>query len=77
MARANYVTVTSDKKKGTAFFLCLIGGLFGAHQFYVGKIGMGILYFCTAGCFLKCYWSDLGKIGLGKFTDNTGMYLRA
>lgn len=32
---ANYVTVTSDKKKWVAFFLCLFLGCFGAHYFYV------------------------------------------
>lgn len=73
---ANYVTLTSDKRKGTAFWLCLIGGIFGLHQFYVGKIGTGFFYFCTMGCFLKCYWHDLGQILRGKFKDNTGTYLR-
>ena len=77
MARTNYVTVTSDKKRGTAYLLCLIGGLFGAHQFYVGKTFKGILYLCTAGCFLKAYWYDLRQIRKGRFTDNVGMYLRA
>ena len=28
---SNYVTVTSDKKKWVAFFLCLFLGCFGAH----------------------------------------------
>lgn len=77
MAKTNYVTLTSNKKKGTAYFLCLVGGLFGAHQFYVGRRMTGILYACTLGCFLKAYWSDLRKIRRGTFTDNTGMPLRA
>lgn len=74
---ANYVTVTSDKKRGTAYLLCLIGGLFGAHQFYVGRPLAGFLYACTAGCFFKAYWYDLGQIRRGKFQDNAGTYLRA
>ena len=35
------------KNKWTAFFLCLFIGIFGAHKFYEGKTGMGIVYLCT------------------------------
>ena len=73
---ANYVTVTSDKHKWTAFWLCLFGGYIGLHMFYVGRIGKGILYCCTLGCFFRCYWHDLGAILSGKFKDNVGQYLR-
>lgn len=39
------------KNKTTALILCLLGfvGLGGLHRFYLGHIGMGILYFCTGG----------------------------
>lgn len=37
------------KNKWVAFFLCLFFGCFGAHKFYEGKTGMGILYLCTCG----------------------------
>lgn len=75
---ANYVTNTSDKKKGTALILCLLGyvGLGGLHYFYVGKIGKGVLYLCTAGlCFIGTT-IDLIKILNGTFTDNVGTPLR-
>lgn len=39
------------KNKWTAFFLCLFLGEFGAHKFYEGKVGMGILYLLTLGLF--------------------------
>lgn len=39
------------KDKWTAFLLCLFIGYFGAHKFYEGKTGMGILYLCTGGLF--------------------------
>ena len=37
--------------KWVAFFLCLFLGVIGAHKFYEGKTGMGILYLFTAGLF--------------------------
>lgn len=39
------------KNKWVAFFLCLFLGFFGAHKFYEGKIGMGIVYLFTIGLF--------------------------
>ncbi len=39
------------KNKWVAFCLCLCLGYFGAHKFYEGRIGMGILYLCTGGLF--------------------------
>lgn len=37
--------------KWVSFVLCLLLGYLGAHKFYEGRIGMGILYFFTAGLF--------------------------
>jgi len=75
---ANYVTQTSDKQKKKALICCLLGlvGLGGIHMFYVGRIGAGILYFCTAGLFLFGTISDLIKISTGGFRDNAGAPLR-
>lgn len=39
------------KNKWVAFFLCLFLGGIGAHKFYEGKVGMGILYIFTVGLF--------------------------
>ena len=39
------------RNKWVAFFLCLFLGAVGAHKFYEGKVGMGILYLLTGGLF--------------------------
>ena len=39
------------KNKWVALCLCFFLGAFGAHKFYEGKIGMGILYLLTVGLF--------------------------
>ena len=40
-----------SRNKWVAFFLCLFLGMIGAHKFYDGKTGMGILYLFTGGLF--------------------------
>lgn len=57
--------VGTPKNKWVAFFLCLFFGFLGAHKFYEGKIGMGILYFFTVGLFVLGIVKDLIDI-LGK-----------
>ena len=42
---------TRERNKWTAFLLCLFLGCFGAHKFYEGKTGVGILYLLTGGLF--------------------------
>ena len=74
---AHYQTITSDKNKDTALLLCVFGGWLGLHQFYVGKIGKGILYLFTLGFFFIGWGLDIIKILLGSFRDNVGAPLRA
>ena len=73
---ANYTTITSDKSKKTALLCCIFGGFLGIHQFYVGKIGKGILYLCTARIFCIGWIVDIIKIATGGFLDNAGAPLR-
>ena len=37
------------RNKWVAFFLCLFIGYLGAHKFYEGKTGTGVLYLLTCG----------------------------
>ncbi len=73
---SSYVTPTSDKKKKTALFLCIFGGLLGAHYFYVCRIGRGLLAVLTINFCGFGWFADTFKIAVGRFKDNTGMYLR-
>lgn len=41
-----------------AWLLHTYSGIFGAHRFYLGKWGTGILYLCTGGLFLIGYYYD-------------------
>lgn len=43
--------VGNSRNKWVAFVLCLFLGFIGAHKFYDGKTGMGILYIFTFGLF--------------------------
>lgn len=71
-----YVTYTSDKKKGVALILCIFLGLLGVHNFYVGRIGRGILFLLTGGLFSIGWLVDIIKIATGSFRDNVGAPLR-
>ena len=73
---SQYVTYTSDKKKGVALILCIFLGVIGAHNFYVGRIGRGLLFLCTGGLFAIGWLVDIIKIATGSFRDNVGAPLR-
>ena len=69
---AHYETMTSDKDKNTTLLLCIFGGALGAHHFYVGNIGKGLLYMFTVGFFIVGWIFDIFKILAGNFKDKTG-----
>ena len=62
----------SDKKILPAFLLCFFLGTFGAHRFYVGKIGTGILQLLTLGGLGIWAIIDMVMLAMGKFTDKQG-----
>lgn len=61
-----------NKSKLTALLLCILFGGIGIHRFYTGKIGTGILWLLTGGCFGIGYVVDIIMIATGKFMDKDG-----
>ena len=57
------MAVVPIKSKGVAYLLWFFLGIVGAHKFYLEKIGMGILYFCTFGLFFIGWIIDLFTLG--------------
>jgi TM2 domain-containing membrane protein YozV len=65
----------SSKSRTVAFLLCAFLGGVGAHQFYVGRFGKGVLYMLTLGFLgIGCLY-DLISIVLGRFRDSDGKLL--
>jgi TM2 domain-containing membrane protein YozV len=62
----------TEKRILPAFLLCFFFGVFGAHRFYVGKIGTGILQIVTLGGLGIWALIDLIMIIVGAFTDKEG-----
>lgn len=48
---AGGVFIGKPRNKWVALLLCFFLGLLGAHKFYEGKTGMGVLYIFTCGLF--------------------------
>jgi hypothetical protein len=62
----------SEKSRAVALALCIPLGVFGAHRFYVGKIGTGLLQLVTLGGLGLWYLYDLITIASGEFRDADG-----
>lgn len=67
---------TSLKSKTAAALLCAFLGVLGVHRFYVGKIGTGILWLLTGGCFGIGVIIDFIMILCGSFTDKDGALVK-
>jgi hypothetical protein len=62
----------SSKSRGVALALAALLGPFGAHRFYVGKTGTGVLMLCTLGGAGLWYLYDLILVSGGSFRDADG-----
>ncbi len=59
--------ISQTKKKYTALICCILGGWFGLHYFYVGRIKKGILYTFTFGLFAIGWIVDIVRLKKGGF----------
>src|SRR4051812_20377707 len=62
----------SNKSRGVATALAALLGVFGAHRFYVGKTGTGVLMLCSVGGLGIWYLYDLILVAAGSFRDAEG-----
>ena len=62
----------SDKSRAVALVLGGCLGVFGAHRFYVGKFGTGILQAVTFGGLGMWWLYDMILVSFGSFTDSEG-----
>jgi hypothetical protein len=67
--------VESDRVRSVAVALAIPLGVFGAHRFYVGKVGTGILQLCTLGGGGLWWLYDFILILTGEFRDSEGRRL--
>jgi hypothetical protein len=59
----------SHRSRLTALLLCLLLGWVGAHRFYVGKIGTGLIWLFSLGIFGIGLIFDLILIATGELRD--------
>ena len=53
-----YVPQTAQKGITEAYLMWFFLGIFGGHRFYLGHVGIGILYLCTCGGFFIGWFID-------------------
>jgi TM2 domain-containing membrane protein YozV len=66
----------SERSRGLALALSLVGGFLGMHRFYVGKTGSGIAMIVTLGGLGMWWFYDTILIAFGEFRDADGLPLR-
>ena len=59
----------------TTLIICVLLGVVGGHQFYVGNIGKGLLYVFTGGLFGIGWLIDIICLLMGTFKDSNGRVL--
>ena len=67
----------SEKSFVSTLLLCVLFGWLGAHRFYVGKTGTGILMLLTLGGLGVWALIDTIMIAVQQFKDSQGLLIKA
>lgn len=63
----------SPKSRLAALLLCIFLGCIGVHRFYIGKVGTGVIWLLTVGCFGIGWLVDVIMIACGTMKDVDGL----
>ena len=66
----------SARSRGVALVLCSLGGVFGLHRFYSGRVESGIWMAVTLGGLGMWWLYDMVVLIAGEFRDGDGLPLR-
>ncbi|AIM36590.1 hypothetical protein KO02_07645 [Sphingobacterium sp. ML3W] len=75
-SQQQYGGPVKDERWLACLLLCIFLGPFGAHRFYVGKIGTGVIQLLTFGGCGIWYIIDLVMIIIGNFKDSDGNVIK-
>src|SRR5260370_18421451 len=62
----------SERSRGVALALAVVGGVFGLHRFYTGRVQSGVWMCVTLGGVGIWYLYDLVVLAAGDFVDGDG-----
>jgi hypothetical protein len=66
----------SERSRGVALLLAVIGGPLALHRFYTGRTGSAVAMICTAGGLAVWWLYDVVMVATGEFRDATGRRVR-
>ena len=65
----------SNKSRTVALLLCIFLGVIGAHHFYAGKVGKGVLFLFNGGLFGFGWIIDIFITLCGSLRDANGLFI--
>ena len=69
---ASSVAGVSERSRALALALAVVGGFFGLHRFYTGRVATGVCMLLTGGGVGIWYLYDVVVVAAGEFRDSDG-----